>query len=61
MSQEMSVEQLLVWRLAQANVDAPPAPCAARLLELASGWDELRVTDRTRLRFILRPPNLPDA
>jgi hypothetical protein len=34
------MEELLRWRLAQAEAEAPPAPCAARLLELARPWWE---------------------
>ncbi len=40
MKTEMTVEQLLRWRLAQAEATAPPAPRAARLLELARPWWE---------------------
>jgi hypothetical protein len=32
------LEQLLRWRLARAQDEAPPAPRAARLLELARPW-----------------------
>ena len=35
---KIPVEQLLRWRLAQAEAEAPPAPRAARLLELARPW-----------------------
>jgi hypothetical protein len=38
MSPNMTVEQLLVWRLAQAEADAPPAPRAERLLDLVLPW-----------------------
>jgi hypothetical protein len=41
MTNDMSVEQLLVWRLAQADADAPPAPRAARLLDLIRPWWEV--------------------
>jgi hypothetical protein len=41
MTTDMSVEQLLVWRLAQADADAPPAPRAARLLDLIRPWWEI--------------------
>lgn len=34
----MNVEQLLQWRLARAEEEAPPAPRASRLLELARPW-----------------------
>ena len=37
---KIPVEQLLRWRLSQAEAEAPPAPRAARLLELARPWWE---------------------
>jgi hypothetical protein len=40
MSPEFSVEELLRWRLARAEADAPPAPRAAQLLEHARPWWE---------------------
>ena len=40
MKTEIRIEQLLRWRLAQAEAEAPPAPRAARLLELARPWWE---------------------
>jgi hypothetical protein len=40
MKTEIPIEQLLRWRLAQAEAEAPPAPRAARLLELARPWWE---------------------
>jgi hypothetical protein len=40
MSREFSVEELLQWRLARAEADAPPAPRAAQLLERARPWWE---------------------
>src|SRR5215467_6141961 len=40
MKSEMSLKQLLRWRLARAEAEAPPAPRAARLLELARPWWE---------------------
>ena len=40
MKSEINVEQLLRWRLAKAEAEAPPAPRAARLLELARPWWE---------------------
>jgi hypothetical protein len=40
MSNEISIEQLLRWRAARAEAEAPPAPRAARLLELARPWWE---------------------
>lgn len=36
----MTVEQLLRWRLAQAETEAPPAPRGTRLLDLARPWWE---------------------
>jgi hypothetical protein len=36
----ITVEQLLNWRLAEAETEAPPAPRAMRLLELARPWWE---------------------
>jgi hypothetical protein len=38
MKTEIPIEQLLRWRLAQAETEAPPAPRAARLLEAARPW-----------------------
>ena len=35
-----TIIELLRWRLARAEADAPPAPRAARLLELARPWWE---------------------
>src|SRR5262245_25327640 len=40
MKSEISLKRLLSWRLAHAEADAPPAPRAARLLELARPWWE---------------------
>jgi hypothetical protein len=40
MTPEISVGQLLRWRLARAEGDAPPAPRASRLLELVRPWWE---------------------
>ena len=40
MNPGLSIEQLLRWRLARAEAEAPPAPRAARLLELARPWWE---------------------
>ena len=40
MKPEIPIEQLLRWRLAEAEADAPPAPSAARLLALARPWWE---------------------
>src|SRR6266496_4119551 len=42
MKTEIPIEQLLRWRLAQAEAEAPPAPCAAHLLEMARPWWETR-------------------
>jgi hypothetical protein len=38
MNEEMNLAQLLRWRVAQAEADAPPAPRAARLLALTEPW-----------------------
>jgi hypothetical protein len=40
MKTEIPIEQLLRWRLAQAEAEAPPAPRATRLLERARPWWE---------------------
>jgi hypothetical protein len=40
MKAEVSVEQLLRWRLALAKAEAPPVPNAAQLLEVARPWWE---------------------
>jgi hypothetical protein len=40
MKTEIPLEQLLHWRLERAEAEAPPAPRAARLLELARPWWE---------------------
>lgn len=40
MTHDVSIGALLRWRLARAEADAPPAPPAARLLELARPWWE---------------------
>ncbi len=40
MSTEVSIEQLLRWRLACAQADAPPQPCVAQLLAWAQPWWE---------------------
>lgn len=40
MNHKFSVEELLRWRLARAEAEAPPAPRGARLLELARPWWE---------------------
>lgn len=40
MMTEISIGQLLRWRLSQAEAEAPPAPRAERLLELARPWWE---------------------
>src|SRR6267143_3310338 len=41
MKTKIPIEQLLRWRLALAEAQAPPTPRAARLLELARPWWEL--------------------
>lgn len=40
MNTEVTIEELLRWRVAQAECQAPPPPRAARLLELARPWWE---------------------
>src|SRR5262245_39553982 len=40
MKTKVPISQLLRWRLSQAEAEAPPAPRAARLLELARPWWE---------------------
>jgi hypothetical protein len=40
MKARISVEQLLHWRLARAEAEAPAPPSAARLLDLARPWWE---------------------
>ena len=40
MKTNVSISQLLRWRLAQAQAEAPPAPRAARLLEMVRPWWE---------------------
>jgi hypothetical protein len=40
MNPEASIEQLLRWRFARAEADAPPAPRAAALLKIARPWWE---------------------
>src|SRR6185436_7178633 len=40
MKTEIPIGQLLRWRLSQAEAEAPPAPRAARLLEMARPWWE---------------------
>jgi hypothetical protein len=42
MKSEIPMEQLLRWRLSQAEAGAPPAPPSAHLLELARPWWETR-------------------
>ena len=41
MNNKLTVEDLLRWRLSEAETEAPPAPRAVRLLELARPWWEL--------------------
>ena len=38
MKSKIPIERLLRWRLSQAEAEAPPAPRAARLLEMARPW-----------------------
>jgi hypothetical protein len=40
MKTKVSISQLLRWRLSQAEAKAPPAPRAARLLEMTRPWWE---------------------
>ncbi len=40
MNHKIPIEQLLRWRLAHAEAEAPPAPRAARLLALTKPWWE---------------------
>jgi hypothetical protein len=40
MNRKLSIVDLLRWRLAQAEAEAPPAPPAAHLLERAKPWWE---------------------
>jgi hypothetical protein len=40
MNSDTRIEELLRWRLRQAEAEAPPAPRAARLLALARPWWE---------------------
>ena len=41
MSTRIPIEELLRWRAARAEAEAPPAPRAARLLETARPWWEI--------------------
>ena len=41
MNDKMPIEELLRWRLARAEAEAPPPPRAAHLLELARPWWEV--------------------
>ena len=41
MKKEIPIEELLRWRLEQAEAEAPPAPRAARLLEAVRPWWEV--------------------
>ena len=41
MNSKIPIEELLRWRLARAEADAPPPPRAARLLEVARPWWEI--------------------
>ena len=40
MKTKITIEEVLRWRLARAEADAPPAPHARRLLEMARPWWE---------------------
>jgi hypothetical protein len=40
MKNKVSISELLRWRVSQAEADAPPAPRAARLLEMSRPWWE---------------------
>jgi hypothetical protein len=40
MRKGMPIDELLRWRLEQAEAEAPPSPSAARLLDLARPWWE---------------------
>jgi len=70
MKPKLTIEQLLRWRLALAEAEAPPPPRATFLLELAQHradtelseelsrhWKQLKVTDRLPFRLILRSYN----
>jgi hypothetical protein len=41
MSTKIPIEELLRWRAARAEAEAPPAPRAARLLEMSRPWWEI--------------------
>src|SRR5687768_16838248 len=41
MNTKIPIEELLRWRLARAEAEAPPPPRAARLLEVARPWWEI--------------------
>ena len=41
MSTKIPIEKLLRWRVARAEAEAPPAPRATRLLEMARPWWEI--------------------
>jgi hypothetical protein len=41
MKTKVTISQLLRWRVSQAEADAPPAPSADRLLEMARPWWEV--------------------
>jgi hypothetical protein len=41
MNSKIPIEELLRWRLARAEAEAPPAPRAAQLLERARPWWEI--------------------
>jgi hypothetical protein len=50
MNSDLEIEELLRWRLARAEAEAPPPPGAARLLELARPWWEVWPERFARLR-----------
>ncbi len=57
MMRDHSIEDLLRWRLAQAEAEAPPPPRASHLLELAQPWWETWPQRmRSRLERLHRMP-----
>jgi hypothetical protein len=66
MKSKIPIEELLRWRLDNAKSEAPLAPCAARLLDLARPWWERSpekrqlpkkiAQDRKRLKTTDRAP-----
>ena len=59
MNRGVPIERLLRWRLGRAEADAPPAPTAERLLELARPWWE-RWPERFRAQ-LMRLRHMPLA